>query len=155
MADPPDIALTAHPPGRQPVRAAPRPSPQDMARLLRPVAAGDHHAFRTLYGVLGVELADHLRDRVADPADVGPLLAETLLEVWWLARFHEQPGTDVRAWVRGIADRRLADRRRALPPATDRSPAEALAVRAVLDRCRDNELRAVLDGTASARWPRA
>lgn len=69
----------------------PRLNADALVDLVVRVAAGDRLAFAKLHAATSGE------------AHAGP---DTFVEVWWMARFHCEPGTDVAAWITGIARRR-------------------------------------------------
>jgi RNA polymerase sigma-70 factor (ECF subfamily) len=78
--------------------------------LVRRVADADKGAFVQLYRAFAPEVAAHLRITALDPANAAAITSATFVEVWWLARFHTAPDTDVSAWITGIASRRAGER---------------------------------------------
>jgi hypothetical protein len=70
-------------------------APDALVDLVVRVAAGDRLAFAKLHAA------------TSGAAQAGP---DTFVEVWWMARFHCESGTDVAAWITGIARRRGGER---------------------------------------------
>lgn len=75
-------------------------TPADLAGLVARVADGDRLAFADLHTATA--------DRLAD-AGLGAVATATFVEVWWLARHHCGPGSDVAGWIVDVARRRAAD----------------------------------------------
>ena len=80
--------------------------------LVTRVAAGDRAAFRRLYTRLHTAVCDQVDEILSRSADVPAVVSSTFVEVWWLARHHTAPGTDVRTWVEAIATARATERER-------------------------------------------
>jgi len=80
--------------------------------LVTRVAAGDRAAFRRLYARLHTAVCDQVDEILSRSADVPAVVSSTFVEVWWLARHHTAPGTDVRRWITGIAAVRATERER-------------------------------------------
>jgi DNA-directed RNA polymerase specialized sigma24 family protein len=83
-----------------------------LALLVGRIACGDRAAFRRLYARLHTAVCDHVDGILSRRADVPAVVSSTFVEVWWLARHHNEPGTDVRTWVAGIATARATERER-------------------------------------------
>jgi DNA-directed RNA polymerase specialized sigma24 family protein len=86
--------------------------PTVLGSLVTRVAGGDRAAFRRLYARLYTAVCDHADAILSRNADVPAVVSSTFVEVWWLARHHTSPGTDVRTWVEGIATARATERER-------------------------------------------
>ena len=84
----------------------------DLTDLVQRVAAGDRIALRLLYIALCDAVREEAGRRLTRYRDVRSVVNATFLEVWWLARFHCEPGHDVLTWVLGIAGRRAGERAR-------------------------------------------
>lgn len=80
--------------------------------LVARVAGGDRAAFRRLYARLHAAVCDHAEGILSRSADVPAVVSSTFVEVWWLARHHTAPGTDVQRWIAGIATARATERER-------------------------------------------
>jgi len=97
--------------------------------LLNRVADREPGAFARLSAALTPAVAAQLRSSPLSRADVEAITAATLLEVWWLARFHRTSDTDIWSWIADIADRRARERLELLSadaavPAGDRPDAD-------------------------------
>jgi hypothetical protein len=79
--------------------------------LVRRIAGKDRSALAELHAALSPTLIVFARSREWDPVEAAAIISATFTEVWWMARFHTFPGTDVLAWTMDIAMRRAADRR--------------------------------------------
>lgn len=79
--------------------------------LTRRVTDGDPGALLELCTELGAAVRDQVRAALDAVDDISAVVSATFVEVWWLATFHRGDGTDVRAWVTGIAERRAAELR--------------------------------------------
>jgi hypothetical protein len=98
------------------------PDPGVVDRLVDDVAGRDTAAFATLYRVLGPHLLRGILSRLPDPAQAGPVLCGTFVEVWRMARHHAPapaPGTGTGTgtgtghnWVTAIATRRATEQSR-------------------------------------------
>jgi hypothetical protein len=96
--------------------------PDRLFALIGRVGSGDRRAFAALHDAMSVEVRTRVGPRLTDPAAASVTTA-VFIEVWMLARFHTTPGTDVNAWVLGIADRRAGERCAGRPlPATHDLP---------------------------------
>lgn len=105
--------------------------------LVRRIADRDRVAFADLCDRLFVPVLRAARSSVPDPEATAAVVVATLMEVWWMARFHSAPGTDVHAWVDDIVGRRVADRVASRPPARldqDYDQHTSLVLAAVLGR---------------------
>jgi DNA-directed RNA polymerase specialized sigma24 family protein len=107
--------------------------------LVRSVAHADRHAFTRLYHALAPTIATELCATVPNPADVAAISSATFVEVWWLARFHTAPDTDVSAWITGIAVRRAVER---IPTRTVDDQRNEIALAVLLDHPAANLHRA-------------
>jgi DNA-directed RNA polymerase specialized sigma24 family protein len=130
----------------------------ELIALVRHVAAADRQDFARLYQALAPVIRADLRAALPDPAESAAITSATFVEVWWLARFHTAPGTDVSAWITGIAIRRAGERLLGggepvaaagdrAPPAPRRSPC---AIQASHDRRNDLALTVLLHQHISA-----
>jgi hypothetical protein len=86
--------------------------PCRLADLVRRVAQTDHGAFTDLYGTLSAAVLTEIRRTLPERVDAGAVNCATFVEVWSLAGFHCETGTDVPAWIAGIANRRASERLR-------------------------------------------
>jgi hypothetical protein len=124
MAHTPDVAATG---------------PAHLLCLVRRVADRDRVAFADLCDRLFVRVLRAARSGVPDSESSAAVVVATLMEVWWMARFHAAPGTDVHAWLDDIVSRRVADRVASRPPARvdrDYDRHTSLVLAAVLGRSR-------------------
>jgi RNA polymerase sigma-70 factor (ECF subfamily) len=104
--------------------------------LVRRIAAEDKDAFTRLYDALLPEVSETIRGRLANASRADEIAAATFVEAWQEADLHTGPGTDVAAWIRGIAERRATepdDPRRGAHPARSRHGA-GVALGALLGR---------------------
>jgi DNA-directed RNA polymerase specialized sigma24 family protein len=92
---------------------SPDPSNDELAALLHRVANRDLTAFAQLWAALSTETARRVQPMLSGPRSTDLVVSATFGEVWWLARFHDTPMVDVRAWIHRIAHTRAVDRRRA------------------------------------------
>jgi len=87
-----------------------------LVSLVRRVADEDRAAFAELHGRLAARLTEHLRSAALTPRFAKAIVAATFVEVWWLARYHTDPQTDVFAWLTAIAQRRTEEWKRHREP---------------------------------------
>jgi DNA-directed RNA polymerase specialized sigma24 family protein len=85
-------------------------SPASLAALTERIAVGDRSALQQLYDALRVPLHDEVSRTLTGTGDVRAVLHASIVEVWWMARFHTTAGDDTEAWILGIAARRAAER---------------------------------------------
>lgn len=83
-----------------------------LGSLVARIAGGDKAAFRRLYARLHTTVCDHAAGILSRHADIPAVVSSTFVEVWWLARHHTTPGTDVRSWIAGIVTARAIERER-------------------------------------------
>jgi len=81
--------------------------------ILEAISQGSQQAFVMLFDRTAGTIRAELTARLPDPEQRVPILAATYVEVWWLAGCHRGAEPDVRRWIRGILDRRIADAHRA------------------------------------------
>ncbi len=86
-----------------------RTAPARLRGLVRGTAAGDRAAFSRLYDALASEVSTAVRGVVADTVRADAVASATFVEVWAAAGSHTAPGTDVAAWITGIALRRTGE----------------------------------------------
>jgi RNA polymerase sigma-70 factor (ECF subfamily) len=97
----------------------------DVAGLVRRVAAGDHEAFGALYDELAPLVYGITKRVLHDPSYAEEVTQEVFLEIWRQApRFDGSRGS-VRAWAATIARRRAVDRVRSEQAHRDRLRADA------------------------------
>jgi DNA-directed RNA polymerase specialized sigma24 family protein len=129
--------------------------PELFVQLVRRVARADRPAFASLYDTLSPRVSVQIQQTLPDRVDAAAICRATFVEVWWLARFHVALGTDVLAWIAGIAARRGAERLRAAEfhreadelnhgADTDRGR-RRVAANAIADRSAELALKSLLD----------
>lgn len=91
--------------------------------LLRRVAREDREAFADLHNTLSPLVHERLRAVTPSTGITGGIVAATFIEVWWHARYHVAPDSDVVGWVTEIADRRMGDWQRDCDPVRTDLPA--------------------------------
>lgn len=82
----------------------------DLVGLVQRTAGGDHTAFAELCRALSE--SGVLEVPAMSDAERACLEAAVFVEVWVMARHHDEAAGDVPAWVRGIVARRVEERRR-------------------------------------------
>jgi hypothetical protein len=100
----------------------PTDGPTQLLALVHRISAGDRDAFASLHELLSATILAKLRSMPLDADTVVAVASATFAEVWWLARFHSSPRTDVDAWVSDIALRRAADRAPVPDPYSELDP---------------------------------
>ena len=85
--------------------AAYRTSPGRLLQLVRCTAALDREAFTRLYDALEPAVTATVGELADDPARVDAITSATFVMVWHAAIANTASGTDVMAWVTGIAVR--------------------------------------------------
>lgn len=103
----------------RPREPGPRGGPERLRWLIRRIADDDRDAFVELFARCSGLVSRRLRRQVLDRYRVSVVLAGTFVEVWWLARCHVDPDTNVMAWIDEIVQRRVADSQPAAPSAAD------------------------------------
>jgi RNA polymerase sigma-70 factor (ECF subfamily) len=86
-----------------------RTAPGRLLGLVRGTAAGDREAFTRLHDALASAVSTTVGAVVADTVRADAVASATFLEVWAAAGSHTAPGTDVAAWITGIALRRAEE----------------------------------------------
>jgi DNA-directed RNA polymerase specialized sigma24 family protein len=100
--------------------AAYRTSPGRLLHLVRCTAALDRQAFTRLYDALKPAVTATVGELADDPARADAITAATFVMVWQTAIRNTAAGTDVTAWVTGIAVDLTAE------PASTAKPGAAL-----------------------------
>jgi RNA polymerase sigma-70 factor, ECF subfamily len=121
--------------------------PDRLVAVVGDVARANHHAFTRLYRSPAPPVAAELRAALPDPAGAAAVTSATFVEVWWMARFHTAPDTDVRARITSVAARRAGQRPAEDTRATGHSAASGPpdGTRAMHDRRYELALAALLD----------
>jgi len=89
--------------------AAYRTSPGRLLDLVRRTAALDGEAFNRLYDALKPTVVATVGELTDDPARADAITSATFVMVWQTALVNTAAGTDVTAWVSGIAVRLTAE----------------------------------------------
>ena len=86
-----------------------RTEPARLLMLVRRMASNDRDAFTRLYDALLPDVTAIVRPLQQDPGRRDEVVAATFVEAWQSADLYTKPGTDVAAWIDGIAARRAAE----------------------------------------------
>ena len=88
--------------------------PARLLGLVRRTAEHDRRAFTRLYDALAPMVRTAVDDIVADRVRADAVTSAAFVEAWQSAQQHTARGTDVAAWIHGLAVRRAE-----APPAAD------------------------------------
>ena len=96
------------------------PGKDDLDRLLRAVARGEHGAFDLVYEQLSGPVYSVIRTVVRDPGQAEEVAQEVLLEIWRTSVRYDPGKGSAAAWALTIARRRAIDRVRSSAAASER-----------------------------------
>jgi hypothetical protein len=108
-----------------------RVTEQDLKLLARRVGAGDQAAFRRLYALLAPATLVAVRVTVPEVAHAVSVVRATFCEVWRMSAVDRRWRTrhrNVPQWIASIAERRGAERRRALDLIVEHTPSRDKSV---------------------------
>jgi hypothetical protein len=86
-------------------------SGEDLGDLMAAVSGGSRKAFAILYERSVDLVRQDLAAELPDSRQAAGVLAQTYVEVWWLAGCYTGTGTNVVPWIRQIAGRRAVEAR--------------------------------------------